>query len=164
MLKRSKARALALKFLFARDLGGGGSRADFERFVIHQDKRGLVVEFARKLVAGVIQNRRAIDDVLRGLAKNWSVQRMSVVDRNVLRLGAYEILYTPETPVRVIINEGVELSKRYGSAESGGFVNGLLDRIKRPAASPGDDPDRKAATRENSTPPIPEEAPPCSES
>lgn len=130
--RRTKGRELALKYLFAADLQGKGSVEDFDRFAVQQEAHGAVVVFARDLVAGVLAVRDDLDQVLRGLAANWKLERMAATDRNVLRLGAYEILHAPETPVRVAINEGVELAKKFGSAQSGAFVNGILDRIRRP--------------------------------
>ncbi len=93
-----------------------------------------LVEFARGLVAGVRRNRPELDALIEKTAENWSLNRMAVTDRNVLRMGAYEILLS-ETPDPVAINEAVELAKRYGTAQSGPFVNGILDRLmhERPA-------------------------------
>ena len=82
----------------------------------------------RSLIAGVRRNRSELDVLLRKQAANWSLERMATTDRNVLRLGAYEILYA-ETPGRVAINEAVELAKRFGSAQSAQFVNGILDAV-----------------------------------
>lgn len=86
------------------------------------------VEFARRLVNGVRERRQELDATLSGIAENWSLARMSATDRNVLRLGAYELLYT-DTPPRVAVDEAVELAKRFGAAQSGPFVNGILDRV-----------------------------------
>jgi N utilization substance protein B len=86
-------------------------------------------QFARCLYDGTLTHRGAIDQKLAAVAENWSVERMAAVDRNILRLGAFELLHQPETPLRVVIDEAVELAKRYGSAESPAFVNGLLDRL-----------------------------------
>jgi len=87
-------------------------------------------EFARSLVAGVRQHREDIDAQIAQAAENWSLSRMAVTDRNVLRLGVYELLYT-NTPDRVAIDEAVELAKRFGTAQSGPFVNGILDQLMR---------------------------------
>ena len=85
-------------------------------------------EFARSLVAGVRRNRGELDELLSRTAANWSLERMAATDRNVLRLGAYEILYT-DVPGRVAINEAVELAKRFGTSHSAQFVNGILDQF-----------------------------------
>ena len=87
-----------------------------------------LVEFARELVAGVRRNRGQLDEVIGEVAENWSLDRMAPTDRNAIRLGAFEILHT-DTPDRVAIDEAVELAKRFGSAQSGSFINGILDRI-----------------------------------
>jgi len=90
------------------------------------------VAFADSLLSGVRRNRGELDQLLSEAADNWSLERMATTDRNVLRLGAYEILYS-ETPDRVAINEAVELAKRFGAQQSPQFVNGILDRfIRRP--------------------------------
>ena len=85
--------------------------------------------FARELVEGVLEHLQEIDGCIRSVAENWDMGRMAVVDRNVLRLGTYELVYRPDIPGKVTINEAVDLAKRYGTAESGTFVNGILDRI-----------------------------------
>ena len=84
--------------------------------------------FARELVAGVRRHREEIDALLEQTAANWSLKRMAATDRNVLRLGAYEILH-PTRPAEVAIDEAVELAKRFGSAQSAQFVNGILDKV-----------------------------------
>ena len=89
---------------------------------------GDLLEFARELVAGVRRNRKEMDEVIERTAENWSLKRMTGTDRNVLRLGAYEVLYA-DTPDRVAIDEAVELAKRFGTAQSAQFVNGILDRL-----------------------------------
>ena len=99
-----------------------------DEFIRHRLRVGELIEFAQSLVAGVRKNRAVLDERLGHIADNWSLERMAATDRNVLRLGAYEILFT-ETPERVAINEAVELSKRFGSAHSSQFVNGILDRL-----------------------------------
>ena len=87
-----------------------------------------LLEFSRSLVAGVRRHREELDKRLETTAANWSLHRMAATDRNVLRLGAYEILYS-DTPARVAVNEAVELAKRYGTAQSAQFVNGILDHL-----------------------------------
>lgn len=87
-----------------------------------------LIEFARDLLAGVRRNRPELDALLEKTAENWSIKRMAATDRNILRLGAFEILFS-ETPGLVAINEAVELAKRFGSGHSPQFVNGILDRF-----------------------------------
>ena len=129
MLRRSRAREVVLQILYQDDLNPQrefSSDSEFIRQRLHDQKD--LVRFAESLVSGVRRNRGELDDLLREHAANWSLERMAVTDRNVLRLGAFEILYT-ETPGRVAINEAVELAKRFGAKQSSQFVNGILDRL-----------------------------------
>jgi N utilization substance protein B len=129
---RRKARAFALQVMYARDVDGGtdlgaavtGWGAEFELDV---DEVGR--EFARQLVAAAVGEPAAVDAVIAANSRNWRLDRMSRVDRNILRLGVGELRGMPETPVKVVINEAVELAKRFGTAESPAFVNGVLDRV-----------------------------------
>ena len=89
--------------------------------------------FAETLVKGVIQYRAVIDARITETAKNWSVARMSPVDLSILRIGTYELLYMPDVPLQVSINEAIEIAKRYGKEDSPSFINGLLDKIARSA-------------------------------
>lgn len=86
-------------------------------------------EYYRETLAGVWEHREEIDELIRGAAEHWRLERMAIVDRNLLRLGTYEILRSPDVPYAVAINEAVELGKKFGSGESGAFLNGILDRI-----------------------------------
>lgn len=86
-------------------------------------------DFAQRLVRGVMDHAGAIDTLISKYSLNWKVHRMSRVDRNVLRLAAYELTFEPDVPVRATLNEAIEMAKRYGTEESGKFVNGILDRI-----------------------------------
>jgi N utilization substance protein B len=137
MARRSRAREVALQVLFQDDLNPDidlKSTAAFLRQRLNSDD---LVEFARSLVSGVRRNRDELDELLDRTAENWSVRRMAVTDRNVLRVGAFEILYTT-TPDRVAINEAVELAKRFGSGQSAQFVNGILDRFLEGHRKPED--------------------------
>ncbi len=129
MAKRSRAREVALQLLYAVDLNPEQQPAPVEEFLagrLRQDRE--LIQFARSLVAGVQRNREELDELLATRAENWTLERMAATDRNILRLGAYEILYT-DAPPRVAINEAVELAKRFGSKHSAQFVNGVLDRV-----------------------------------
>lgn len=86
-------------------------------------------QFASELIRGVGEHLDEIDQLLMKMARNWRVDRMTTVDRNILRLGIYELLFCPEIPVRVSINEAIELGKKFGSADSPAFINGILDKI-----------------------------------
>ncbi|HEV3344226.1 MAG TPA: transcription antitermination factor NusB [Pirellulales bacterium] len=128
MSRRSRAREVALQVLFQDDLNPGSNPAVADQFLQGRLKSEDLISFGQSLVAGVRRNRAELDELLDRIADNWSLQRMATTDRNVLRLGAYEILYA-DTPARVAINEAVELAKRFGSAQSAQFVNGILDRF-----------------------------------
>jgi N utilization substance protein B len=129
MTRRSLAREVALQVLFQDDLNPGVDPALADRFVrARLEHFPNLVEFAQSLVEGVRRHRAEIDGLLARTADNWSLERMAVTDRNILRIGAFELLYT-DTPGRVAINEAVELAKRYGTAHSAQFVNGILDRF-----------------------------------
>jgi len=128
MSRRSRAREVAFQVLYQDDLNLQCSPALGEQLIDQRLRFDDLAEFARSLVAGVRRHRAKIDSVLEETAANWSLKRMAATDRNVLRLGAYEILYS-DTPGRVAIDEAVELAKRFGSAQSSQFVNGILDKV-----------------------------------
>ena len=90
--------------------------------------------FAELLVNGVVEFRSVIDKKISGIAKNWSLERMPPVDLSILRIGAYELLYLPEIPDSVVIDEAIEIAKRYGTKDSPSFINGLLDKIAKNSA------------------------------
>jgi N utilization substance protein B len=129
MSRRSRAREIALQVLYEDDLNPGRNLHTADEFLcarLNHDQE--LVDFARSLVAGVRKHRAEIDSLLVQRADNWTLERMAVTDRNILRLGAYEMLHGG-TPERVAINEAVELAKRYGAKQSPHFVNGVLDRF-----------------------------------
>lgn len=129
MTRRSRAREVVLQVLYQHDLNENAvPNDDVEAFITSRLKIEELVDFGLSLWRGVCRNRAELDAQLERIADNWSLQRMAVTDRNVLRIGAFEILYT-ETPGRVAINEAVELAKRFGTAQSSQFVNGILDRF-----------------------------------
>jgi transcription antitermination protein NusB len=128
MSRRSRARSVALQVLYQEDLITAFNPAQGDALVHRRLRADDQREFARQLVAGVRLHRDELDNLLAGAAENWSLSRMAATDRNVLRLGAFELLYT-DTPDRVAIDEAVELAKRFGTAQSGPFINGILDRL-----------------------------------
>lgn len=136
MARRSRAREVALQVLFQDDVNPPDTALATLQFLQDRLKHQELVDFARGLIAGVRRNRGEVDEMLGKIAANWSLNRMAGTDRNVLRLGAYEILYT-DTPGRVAINEAVELAKRFGSAQSAQFVNGILDKFLNARKLPG---------------------------
>jgi len=128
MSRRSRAREVALQALFQEDLNPRDSRDQIAPFLHSRLKEEQLRLFAESLVLGVLRNRAELDALLDTQADNWSLARMAATDRNVLRLGAFEIRYA-DTPDRVAIDEAVELAKRFGSAQSSQFVNGILDKL-----------------------------------
>ncbi len=128
MTSRSRAREVAFQVLYQDDLNPHNNPADSDQLISQRLRKDELAAFARELVAGVRRNREEIDVVLEESAANWSLKRMAATDRNVLRLGAYELLHG-DTPDRVAIDEAVELAKRFGSAQSSQFVNGILDKV-----------------------------------
>jgi transcription antitermination protein NusB len=133
---RSRAREVALQLLYQRDLNPRVPRDAIERFVRERLKNPTAQTFCLGVFDGAVEKAEEIDRGITEAAQNWRLTRMTVVDRNVLRLGAYELLFSPQTPVSVVLNEAIELARRYGSANSPGFVNGVLDRIRARAAAP----------------------------
>jgi len=126
---RSRARQVALQLLYQDDLNPQVEPAAVAKFLRKSLKREAdAMEFALSLLDGVREHRAELDQVLAAKAEHWSLDRMAVVDRNILRLAAYEILHT-DTPERVVINEAVELAKLFGAEQSPGFVNAILDRV-----------------------------------
>jgi transcription antitermination factor NusB len=130
MKKRSRARELALQSLYQIDLCGRDKLAEIPSFVRSEERDKGTIGFALELVEGTVQHWDTLNRVISSVAQNWDISRMAVIDRNVLRLSIYELLYCKETPPKVSINEAIELGKRYSTQNSGGFINGILDRIK----------------------------------
>lgn len=129
MSRRSRAREVVLQVLYEDDLNPDRNIASSDEFLRKRLGDDIeLVDFARELLRGVRSRRKELDLLLQQKADHWTLDRMAVTDRNVLRLGAFEILHT-HTPQRVAINEAVELAKRFGARQSPQFVNGILDRF-----------------------------------
>jgi N utilization substance protein B len=131
MMKRSRAREVALQLLFQRDHNPGIGRPSVVRFIHDRLNNPQLEPFCQGLYDGVMTHLAEIDRRLGAAAENWRLPRMAAVDRNVLRLGAYELLFAPDMPAGVAIDEAIELARRYGSKDSPGFVNGVLDRLRQ---------------------------------
>jgi N utilization substance protein B len=130
--KRSRAREVALQLLFQHDQNKKGvPRRDLLRFAQERLGDGELEAFALELYDGVCQQEADIDARLAAAAEHWRLHRMPAVDRNVLRLGAFELLHHPATPPITALDEAIELARRFGGAESPAFVNGVLDRIHK---------------------------------
>lgn len=137
MKKRTRSRELALQFLYQLDLRGPDLIEELDAFVRQEEADRGTRDFAVALVRGAAEHREPIDTVIQEVAQNWDIQRMAVIDRNVLRMATYELLFCPDIPPKVSINEAIELGKRYSTQNSGGFINGVLDKIKDRASSVG---------------------------
>jgi N utilization substance protein B len=131
MTKRSRAREVALQLLFQRDHNPGIGRPSVTRFIHERLSNAQLEPFCLGLYDGVMAHLDEIDRRLGAAAENWRLPRMAAVDRNVLRMGAYELLFAADTPAGVAIDEAIELARRYGSKDSPGFVNGVLDRLRQ---------------------------------
>jgi N utilization substance protein B len=129
MSTRRRAREIVLQLLYESDINDSRDAEAARRFIRSRlQGRKALTEFACGLLQGTLQRRDDIDQQLAALATNWTLPRMPVVDRNILRLGAYEVMYG-DTPGRVAVNESIVLAKRYGDTNSPRFVNGVLDRL-----------------------------------
>ncbi|HEA47264.1 MAG TPA: transcription antitermination factor NusB [bacterium] len=129
MGRRRRARELALQILFQLDSGQENLEEVLETFWALHRHPGEIKEFANRIVNGTRKNLKAIDQKIARYAEHWEIKRMPTVDRNILRLAAYELLYCPDIPIKVSLNEAVELAKKFSTEKSGQFVNALLDRI-----------------------------------
>jgi len=136
MRKRTQSREIALIVLYQRDV----TRNPIQRTVAQYFEEAAageeilsaeVKEFANRLIMGVDKELAAVDEVIVKYATNWQLKRMAIIDRNILRIGVYELLYAADIPPKVTINEAIELAKKYGDLESGKFVNGILDKIHK---------------------------------
>lgn len=132
---RRRAREAALKVLYQMDIGNSGAEEALSAYWQCFDLEAEGDEYATELVSGVHENRAEIDGAISQASTRWRLERMAVVDRNVLRIGAYELMRRPDVPTGVVIDEAIELGKRFGGEDSSGFINGLLDKLARTVRS-----------------------------
>ncbi|HEY7214184.1 MAG TPA: transcription antitermination factor NusB [Thermoanaerobaculia bacterium] len=159
--KRRTAREMAVQMLYQSDLGGSPlphifstfdlseylareasaerrkTAEEREEFTRRRQRVQEAFEYAQNLVRGTLENQERIDELIRGQADNWRLERMPAVDRNILRLAIYEMLHEQDTPKLVVLDEAIELAKKFGSEQSGRFVNGLLDGLLKQHTFPG---------------------------
>lgn len=135
--ERTRAREMALQALYQADLTGEECLDGVERTLREDGHPPEVVDYAFSLARGARARLAEIDGFLAAAAQHWSIHRMAVVDRNVLRLGIEELIRHPEVPPRVVINEAIEMAKRFSTSSSGAFVNGVLDRVRRDLEAQG---------------------------
>jgi N utilization substance protein B len=144
MGKRRRAREAAVQYHFWRDLQRGEAPEKIDEFWEFCPATPRVREFAQPLIEGMVAHLPEIDERIRRYCENYEFRRISAVDRNVLRLAIYEMLFRDDIPPVVSINEAIELAKTFGGAESGRFVNGILDRVRKDL----DRPAREAVKKE----------------
>ena len=128
---RRKAREFALQVLYQIDLSNMEADAALDLFCKHFEAGKKSMPYARRLVQGVAVRQQEINAMIASHAENWRPERMSVVDRNILRLALYELCFEDEVPARVVINEAIEVAKRFGNEESGSFINGILNAVRK---------------------------------
>lgn len=140
MGRRHQARLLAVQFLFQRDFNSDDLESSLDLFFKMTRPSASAKSYAEELIRGVVAEQAKLDSIIRKHAQNWDLERMGAVDRNIMRVALYEILFRPDVPPVVSINEAVELAKELSGLESGRFVNGILDRarkdIDRPPRTP----------------------------
>lgn len=130
MRKRTQARELALQFLYTLDLRKGEGREYLPSFLDENNKEKEVQDYARRLIEGVRNEVNLFDEKIQSVAKNWNLSRMAAIDRNILRMAVFEMMRCDDIPPKVAINEAIDLGKKYSTQNSGGFINGILDKIR----------------------------------
>ncbi len=131
MSKRRKAREIALQALYAIEVTDTGWEEALADTTERRRSSSESVEYARRLVEGVVRNLDVLDGRISKLLENWELDRLSIVDKNILRIALEELIECPETPTKVIINEAIEIAARFSSSDAGRFVNGVLDSLSR---------------------------------
>lgn len=135
---RRKARELALQMLFENDIAGTAPAEMFQRNAELQKAPEGLREFTERLVQGTLEHRNSLDDLITRQADHWRLARMPIVDRNILRLALFELLHEPSTPRPVVIDEALEIAKRFSTPRSSQFINGILDGVLK--SRPGEGP------------------------
>ncbi|MFH1622109.1 MAG: transcription antitermination factor NusB [Candidatus Omnitrophota bacterium] len=132
MRKRTQAREIALKILYQIDISHQESHSAVnEFFEYNSDVLNDIKEFSSKLILGTLEKLEVLDKKITEFATNWELNRMAIVDRNILRLACFELMFLDDIPSKVTINEAVDLAKKYGGIDSGKFINGVLDKINK---------------------------------
>lgn len=127
---RRQGREFALKILFQVDVGHLSGEAVIRYFLASNPASEDVGEYARFLAHGVLKERERLDALISAHAHHWKLDRLAGVDRTLLRIATFELLHCPEVPIEVVIDEAIEIAKKYSTEESGGFINGILDKLK----------------------------------
>ncbi|HSA58424.1 MAG TPA: transcription antitermination factor NusB [bacterium] len=126
---RRKSREFALQLLYEMEVKGADPKSVLER--AHEDVSEEGRKFATDLLDGTYRNRKEIDELIERHSLHWKMARMAVVDRNILRLAVYELLYLHDVPTSVVLNEAIEIAKKFGTEDSGAFINGILDKVAK---------------------------------
>ena len=137
MGKRRSSRELALKFLYQFELNGGNLDEQMKLFLERNSSQEDVEIFMKNLVGSLLDKVKEIDEIIQKFSDNWVLDRMTVIDRNILRMGTCELLFNFSTPPKVAINEAVDIAKKYGNEDSPEFINGILDKIYKEIGQKG---------------------------
>jgi len=129
MGKRRSSRELALKFLYQFELNGGDLDEQIQLFLERNSSQEDVENFMKELVVSLINKMEEIDEIIQKFSDHWILDRMTVIDRNILRMGTCELLFNFSTPPKVVINEAIDIAKKYGNEDSPEFINGILDKV-----------------------------------
>lgn len=130
-MPRRKSRELALQVLYQLNITQEEAPKGLNQYKDHFQAKGKPDGFLNRLVLGVIEHCQELDNLIERYSEHWRLDRIDLIDRNILRMALFELLYCEEIPPKVTLNEAIDLGKRYGSEESGSFINGILDRIQK---------------------------------
>ena len=136
---RRRAREIALQVLYQLEVGQGDTRSVLDLYWENFRPSPKAREFCQRLIEGIRRSQDQIDPLIEENSENWTLRRMAVVDRNILRLATFELLHCPDIPFKVTLNEAIELAKKFGAEDSSAFINGILDKIHSILASASHD-------------------------
>ena len=137
MGKRRLSRELVLKFLYQFEINGGDLDEQIKLFLKQNSSKDDVESFMRGLVFSLLDKVKEIDEVIQKYSDHWVLDRMTVIDRNILRMGVCELLFDFSTPPKVVINEAIDIAKKYGNEDSPEFINGVLDKVYKEIGQKG---------------------------
>ncbi len=130
MSPRRQSREFALKMLFQMDVGKLDPKPVVAYFLENQNAADEVKDYAKSITMGVLKEQSMFDQLISKKAHHWKMERIAAIERNILRIAAYELLRCPDVPKNVVINEAIEIAKKYSNEEAGAFVNGILDQLQ----------------------------------
>tara|TARA_B100000315_G_scaffold210427_1_gene206682 strand:- start:2253 stop:2669 length:417 start_codon:yes stop_codon:yes gene_type:complete len=131
MSKRRKSREHTLKILYRRDITNEDINEVIKNYWKENNINSAITVFSEQLAKGTADNLEKIDDYIKEVSEHWAIDRMGVIDRNLLRMAVHELLFMEDIPLNVTIDEAIEIAKKFGTDDSANFVNGLLDKIKK---------------------------------